>query len=972
MSNAPPDAQQPLSPDRNLLFGVLALQLELIDDRRFAQACSAWAARKDAPLADVLQELGWLSGDDRQEVERLVSRKLKKHGGDARASLAEVAGGAVRDVVGALNDEELRKTVSTLPPAVGYGLTQTVDQPPEQRARYTLTRLHGEGGLGQVWVARDNDLERDVAFKQIRPERATHPEMWRRFLTEAKITGQLEHPNIVPVYELGRAEEGRPPFYTMRLVRGQTLREAIGEYHRRRQEGREDPLARPKLLQAFVSVCQALNYAHSHGVIHRDLKPDNVILGRFGEVVVLDWGLAKVIGREDENVSQIASGEQAGPALTQAGQALGTPAYMSPEQAEGRLDRIDRRTDIYGLGAILFEVLTGHAPHRGGGTAELLRRIALGETPRARATEPSAPAALEAVCARAMARAPEQRYESAAALADDVQRWLADEPVSAYAEPLRVRVGRKLRRYRSLVAGAAVVLLSVAAVASVLAWRISREKDRAEAAEQVALRQSDVALEALDDMIMKVQDELENTPGGYVPRVQILRSAMRRLERLNDVPATNDRVRRKHILAHMQLGDLHWELAERPRAHEEYLIAYDLARRAYEANPASDKAKSNVLSMSTKLGESEFYYRQNFDEAERRYRLAVQGWEELAEKMRNFPDGDPNLDPYERMTLDDIEKSLADAYDHLSKVYAHDNNLAKWDLDRSVTLVNKGLALRKRLVERQPTLDIRHRLAVSYLYLADLAFKRNDLAGCIENYEELVKQRQALLKERPTSLKAKRYLSDAEFRLGDAVSYAGRRERALDLYTDGLKWAEQVMWSEPESPWFRGSVCQGHYCVATALPKGQKEEALRHWREALRLREELMKEALAKGIVRKQDKLTLSLTLARCGEHRRAAAIADEVRPAADPRELAEEVAATYGLCMAAVQGDRPFERLSAEERRLRDRYRDLALETAKEGVRQGYKAFIFMEGDPDYEPLRELPEFRLWLAELKKGPTPG
>src|SRR5262249_29660840 len=127
----------------------------------------------------------------------------------------------------------------------------------------------------------------------------------------------LEHPNIVPVYELGRGEEGQPPFYTMRLVRGQTLREAIAEYHRRREAGDEDPLDRPKLLQAFVSVCQALNYAHSHGVIHRDLKPDNVILGRFGEVVVLDWGLAKVVGRAEENATHIGTGDEAQPDQTQ-------------------------------------------------------------------------------------------------------------------------------------------------------------------------------------------------------------------------------------------------------------------------------------------------------------------------------------------------------------------------------------------------------------------------------------------------------------------------------------------------------------------------------------------------------------------------------------------------------------------------------------------------------------------------------
>src|SRR5262245_6739487 len=297
--------QPPLGSDANLLFGVLALQLELIDEGQFAQACAAWAARKDTPLAEVLQNLGWLTGDDRREVERLLERKLRKHGGDARRSLAELADDGVRDVLRSVGDEDVAKSISTLPPAAGYVLMQTVDQPPEQRSRYTLTRLHGEGGLGQVWVARDNDIERDVAFKQIKPQRAANPDLWRRFLKEAKITGQLEHPNIVPVYELGRNPDNQQPFYTMRLVKGQTLREAIADYHTKCRAGQEDALARPKLLQAFMSVCQAINYAHSHGVIHRDLKPENVILGRFGEVVVLDWGLAKVVDQVEEAATKI-------------------------------------------------------------------------------------------------------------------------------------------------------------------------------------------------------------------------------------------------------------------------------------------------------------------------------------------------------------------------------------------------------------------------------------------------------------------------------------------------------------------------------------------------------------------------------------------------------------------------------------------------------------------------------------------
>jgi serine/threonine protein kinase len=187
-------------------------------------------------------------------------------------------------------------------------LVETLVPPPAQRdsLRYTLTRLHAEGGLGKIWIAHDTDLNRDVALKEIKSSTVPNPESWGRFLKEAQITGQLEHPNIVPVYELARRKEDDQPFYTMRFLRGQTLRDAIAEFHRRRAGKPAHRLElQRQLLEPFVKVCQAVGYAHSRGVIHRDLKPENVVLGGHGEVVVLDWGLAKVVGQPDDAQSKV-------------------------------------------------------------------------------------------------------------------------------------------------------------------------------------------------------------------------------------------------------------------------------------------------------------------------------------------------------------------------------------------------------------------------------------------------------------------------------------------------------------------------------------------------------------------------------------------------------------------------------------------------------------------------------------------
>ena len=363
-------------------------------------------------------------------------------------------------------------------PAIGHVLIETIPSADRKSSRYTLSRLHAEGGLGRIWIAHDVSLNREVALKEIKPGSTKHAEVSQRFLKEAQIAGQLEHPNIVPVYELARRPEDNQPFYTMRLVRGQTLRECCTEYHRKKKDAGADPLELHRLLTAFVSICNAISFAHSKGVIHRDLKPENVVLGAFGEVLVLDWGLAKLTSEKGEETPQpVDITASAQMHATKAGQVLGTPAYMSPEQAAGRLGKIDARTDIYGLGAILFELLTGRPPHQGPDMSELISQIVLAPTPQVTTANPAAPRALSAICATAMARKQEDRYPSASALADDVQRYLADEPVSVYRAPLLDRAARLLRKHRTMALAAAAALLLVAVVATVAAVLINQQKE---------------------------------------------------------------------------------------------------------------------------------------------------------------------------------------------------------------------------------------------------------------------------------------------------------------------------------------------------------------------------------------------------------------------------------------------------------------------------------------------------------------
>ena len=296
-----------------------------------------------------------------------------------------------------------------------------------------------------------------------------------RFLLEAEITGGLEHPGIVPVYGLGTYGDGRP-YYAMRFIRGDSLKEAADRFHAD-EALRSDPGRRSlelrQLLRRFTDVCNAIDYAHSRGVLHRDIKPGNVIVGKHGETLVVDWGLAKPLGRvesgSDSGERTLIPSSASGSAETLPGSALGTPSYMSPEQAEGDLEHLGPRSDVYSLGATLYYLLTGR-PSVTGDVGDVLRAVQRGEFTPPRQLDPSIDKALEAVCLKAMAHRPEDRYASPKALAEDVERWMADEPVSAWREPVSRRLLRWLTRHRTGVTGAAAaVLAGVVGLSAVLA-----------------------------------------------------------------------------------------------------------------------------------------------------------------------------------------------------------------------------------------------------------------------------------------------------------------------------------------------------------------------------------------------------------------------------------------------------------------------------------------------------------------------
>lgn len=291
--------------------------------------------------------------------------------------------------------------------------------PSEQGERYVIKRLLGAGGMGEVRLCADERIGREIAFKVMRRDSA-RAEAAARFIREARVQGQLEHPGIVPVYDLGRDQNGAL-YFTMKRIRGLTLEEALWP-----NEG-PPPYSERKLLHAFVSVCLAVEFAHARGVLHRDLKPGNVMLGEFGEVNVLDWGIAKILGApqttSDHASEPVLDAQDSLGGQTVAGALIGTPGYMSPEQATGE-SAVDARSDVYSLGAILFEIVTREHLHEGSSVSAILASTMRTIDARPSARKTGVAPELDAICAKALALDPKDRFASARELSEAVERYL--------------------------------------------------------------------------------------------------------------------------------------------------------------------------------------------------------------------------------------------------------------------------------------------------------------------------------------------------------------------------------------------------------------------------------------------------------------------------------------------------------------------------------------------------------------------
>jgi len=459
----------------------------------------------------------------------------------------------------------------------------------EVSVRYRKVREHASGGLGVVFLAHDSEVDRNVALKEIKPDHSENIKLREAFRFEAHVTGRLEHPGVVPIYGLGEYADGRL-FYAMRFIRGITLTDGIKHLHelRLKNSASEYRLQLLKLLRHFIDTCNVMHYAHSQKIIHRDLKPHNIMLGGFGETLVVDWGLAKSL---DDNVFRD---------VQKISVVEGTIPYMGPEQAKGNLDEVDCSSDNYSLGATLYHLLSGDYPGKSIDPKELLSTICQGRIPELLSFCPWVPKPLSAICAKAMANQKEDRYSSAADLAHDVERWLADEPIAAYRDTFVERSTRWLRHHRSWTIAGAISIMTVALVSSIAFWRVNLARQAEKHSRDQATELYGMARHATDDLLMAVSDRLRDVPSAELVRRELLQQAAKTYSDIIAIRTEDVGLREQAAIAAVKLGEVQFDLAD----FNTSIQSYAQARAILEALAKKTTDREKALEWKSIVGKT--------------------------------------------------------------------------------------------------------------------------------------------------------------------------------------------------------------------------------------------------------------------------------------------------------------------------------------------------------------------------------
>ncbi len=994
------------APDRQLLFGLLALQTGIINQGQLMLAFQAWTLDKTRSLADHLEARGDLNSAKRGVLDALAAVHLETHGGSAEQSLAAVPSSrSTRASLAVLGEPDIEATLARITRGKNGDATEPDDDDPEGTAaycvgtatsdgqRFRILRPHARGGLGAVFVALDNELHREVALKQILEKHADDPASRQRFIAEAEITGGLEHPGVVPVYGLG-TDAGGHPYYAMRFIKGNSLKEAIERFHMD-EALRKDPGSRSlelrKLLRRFTDVCNAIDYAHSRGVIHRDLKPANIIVGKHGETLVVDWGLAKAVGRADPSVGEQTIAPSSGSSSeTLPGSALGTPAYMSPEQARGDLDRLGSRSDVYSLGATLYCLLTGKPPFDVDDVGAILRAVQEGRFQRPSQHDPSLDKSLEAVCLKAMSTRPEDRYATAKAVADDLERWMADEPVSAWREPLARRARRWGRRNRTAVTGAVAAMVVALGALSVGTVLIGRQRSVALKQRDLARGNLEQARRIVDEMYTQVADGLTDAKGMEPYQREILEKALRFYESVALPQSQDPEIRYETGRARFRVAEIRFKFSQIEQAEAAYKQALSILEPLaadYPDRPEFAQAFAGNLNSLALL----YISTSSHDQAEATFGKAAAIRQKLIDdhpedvayraglariensrgvlfrRIHRLVDCEAAFKRAEALDRELIQGHPEEhaIRDHLARVLINLGSILDPAFRRAEieSAYDQALAIVRKLVVDQPrVVEYQSELAALMTSLGTLHAQtgRPDQAEAAN--EEAIAIRRRLTDDHPDRVDFADDLGLSYYSMSYIKQWKQDFQGAYDWANRAIQVFEASLRREPRRDDIKELLGFAFHARAQALTDQHRAaEALRDWDRAIELAD--------KGGERIPGLMaSRALVIAYQGDTRRAvAAIAAVPRTGPDSGVIIYNEACILALAAAAAANDVT----SSPEHRaaLVEQYAARAMSALTEARRVGYfgdaSKVANIRTDRDVDPLRARPDFQVLLLDL-------
>ena len=837
------------------------MQNSLISEDDLLKAFREWTKDKSGSIEQILRDQKAMTETQCERLEGLLQEHLERHGSaekslaaltpiaPAIASLRNVADHDLNVSLGHIGSARI-DPYATRPPTADE-LTAT------PAARFRRLRPHAKGGLGEVSVAHDNELNREVALKEIQDHHADRLDSRTRFLVEAEITGGLEHPGIVPVYSLGADQTGRP-YYAMRFIEGETLSKSIRRFHD--DFATANPGARleafQKLLRKFLAVCDAVSYAHSRSVLHRDLKPDNIMVGDFGETLVVDWGLAKAAGQAEppslDGSRPLIPASGSGSVETMQGHALGTPAFMSPEQAVGAIDQLGPTTDVYSLGATLYALLTGKPPfaitddERGeNDVGPVLARVHRGEFPPPRVVDPLVPRPLEAICLKAMALSPSDRYPTPHALAEDLEHWLADEPISAHREGWTGHLRRWARRNKAWTqAGAAAVIL-VAVVSTVAAFLIndSRQKvadalsseSQALLKEKAALAQEtqarteaeanfQMARAAVDDYLTKVSQntllKLQDRADLRALRKDLLESALKYYEMFLKTHANDPKLRAQAAAAYARVAEITREIGSETEA----LRAFEQMRTIYEtltAEAPEDPKNQSRLAISHN-------YVGDLLSATGRPAEALKSYERARTIRAKLAAEYPSVTEY--------RNDLAATHNNLGGVLS-----AVGRPTDAMKAYKQAMGISETLAAEFPAnFAYRSDLATNHNNIGRLLFATGQPTEALKAYKQALGLRASLVLENRTGAEIRAQLALSHADVGVVLAATGKPAEAMKAYEQALMIRAKIVADNPTVTAFRADLAISHSQIANLLAAlGKRTAALKSYDQALAIREKL-------------------------------------------------------------------------------------------------------------------------------------